>query len=262
MTVIVGILCKDGVVMASDSAATFGGNGMMTIGQQNMRKVFKINDHILYSGTGAVGIAQLIAECVKNLWDKNNIKAPAASAMNVIGLEINRIVRPYLETAVMQRQITGEANQSICKSMIALPVAKELCLFNFDMNGSPEHATKELPFISLGSGQMIADPFLALLKRVLWNTTEPTVAEGRLVAVWTIDHVRRTNAGGVGGGIQLATLNKNGTSTPTVEMVTEAEVQEHMERIESAEQAFVAELRGLTASPSPPPPAPVPPPPA
>lgn len=61
MTLIVGILCKDGVVMASDSAASFGANGMMTIGQQETRKIVRINDHILFTSTGAVGISQLVA---------------------------------------------------------------------------------------------------------------------------------------------------------------------------------------------------------
>jgi len=103
--------------------------------------------------------------------------------------------------------------------------------------------------MAMGSGQPIADPFLAFLKRLMWNTTEPTIAEGKLVAVWTLDHVRRTNPGGVGGGIQLGVIQRIDGALPIVEMLSEIDIGEHEQRVQSAEAVLIAELKG-TAHPS------------
>ncbi len=261
MTLIVGILCKDGVVMASDSAATFGTFGRPTIGQQDVRKLIQLNDHILYASTGAVGISQVIGDTINQLWEAKTFigKKSPESVMDTIGKKINAVVAPYLQVGQWQHAITGDAQGSLCKSIIAMPVDHKPYLFNFDFNGSPERSTQELPFIALGSGQPIADPFLALLRRLLWSSTEPSVAEGRLAAVWAIDHVSRTNPGGVGGPIQLATLNSNAGGMPRVIEASDADVQEHLQKVESTEQALVAELRGTgvdEATPAPPAPLP------
>ncbi|HEY3520523.1 MAG TPA: hypothetical protein VGK80_05715, partial [Rhodanobacteraceae bacterium] len=90
---------------------------------------------------------------------------------------------------------------------------------------------------------LIADPFLALLKRLLWPNSEPTLAEGRLAAVWAIDHVRRTNPGGVGGPIQLATLTN---ADETVKLVDDSE--EHLQAIESALQVLAAQIKGIAGT--------------
>lgn len=257
MTLIVGILCKDGVVVASDSAATYGKEGVATIGQQHITKVHKLAESVLFSSSGAVGISQLIAHRVKTHWEDSafkGIKAPE-EVMNKIGLSIMDLVKQYLQTANLSRPLVGDASPSLCKTLVALPVRHVPCLFTFDYNGAPEQMTSELPFVALGGGQTIADPFLALLKRLLWQTSQPTLGEGRLVAVWTIDHVRSTNPGGVAGAIQLATLSASEGKQPTVTVLPESQVQEHLQQARSAEGALVEELRapGRAKQTSPPP---------
>jgi 20S proteasome alpha/beta subunit len=245
LTLIVGILCQDGVVVGSDSAATFGTAGVPTIGQQAVTKIHRLTDSILFSSTGAIGIAQLVAREVQKAWigsEFKNIHDPAET-MNFIGKKIAATVGPYLQTANLSRPLVGDCSSSLCKSLVAMPVRREPCLFTFDYNGAPEQATTELPFVSLGSGQPIADPFLALLKRLLWIGTKPSMAEGRLAAVWAIDHVRLTNPGGVGGPIQLAVLAPSEGKQPTVTTLTEHDIQEHLEQVRAAEGALVRELR-------------------
>lgn len=245
MTLLVGILCKDGVVMASDSAATFAAGTTWTIGQQEVQKVRRLTEQMLYSATGAVGTSQLIAERLTSLAkDLGNAKGPV-DAMDKMGQAILESVRPYLQGANLVRALTGESG-ALCKCLVAVPVANRAQLYQFDHSGAPERATSDVPFVALGSGQQIADPFLALLRRLLWTGEEPTLAEGKLVATWAIDHVRRTNPGGVGGRIQLATLAHDGKKIAAT-ILPPSEVAEHEQRVGSAEQALVAELRGSTA---------------
>jgi 20S proteasome alpha/beta subunit len=237
--------------MASDSAATFAASGLKTIGQQEIPKIHKLSDSILYSGTGAVGIAQLIANEIKVGWDKKEFQVNAPEeVMNRIGKKIAQLVSPYLQTANLTRPLVGDASASLCKSLVAMPVKNVPCLFSFDYNGAPEKSTPELPFVAMGIGQPIADPFLAFLKRLLWEKTVPTLGEGRLAAVWTINHVGLTNPGGVGGPIQLATLSaKEGKVT----ILSDNDVQEHLQQIGSAERALTDQLRapGRKGEPTP-----------
>ncbi|MFA5953566.1 MAG: proteasome subunit beta [Candidatus Pacearchaeota archaeon] len=57
-TTILGIVCKDGVVMASDRQVT-AGNLVM---DKNFRKTVQINDYLLLSFTGSVADAQRVAK--------------------------------------------------------------------------------------------------------------------------------------------------------------------------------------------------------
>lgn len=256
MTVLVGILCTDGVVVASDSAATFGTGQMQTIGQQSTRKVHNLASSMIYAGTGAVGIAQILVDTLSQHYSSmgtfKNVKRPD-EMMGRLSQAILQTVAPFLQTATSVRQLVGSADASLCKSLIAIAVGGEPQLFTFDFNGAPERATPELPFVSMGSGQPIADPFLAFLHRLFWKESRPTIAEGKLVAVWTIDHVCKTNPGGVGGNVQLMVLPKGSN----VLELTDAQVAEHREQASGAEAALVNFLRPEVGPEPPIPPMPV-----
>jgi len=57
-TTILGIVCKDGVVMASDRQSTAG----TIVMNKNSEKTQRINDYLLFSGTGMVSGIQRIAK--------------------------------------------------------------------------------------------------------------------------------------------------------------------------------------------------------
>ena len=58
-TTIIGIVCKDGVVMASDKQIT--GGGSVVLGK-NFQKTVPINDYLLMSFTGSVSDAQRVSK--------------------------------------------------------------------------------------------------------------------------------------------------------------------------------------------------------
>jgi len=240
MTLIVGILCKDGVVVASDSAATLGTGALgvhPTIGQQSVRKVRTIGDQVLCASTGAVGMSQLFNDEIVRIWPELAKSKSVEDAMKKLGLAYLTLAQPFIQGANHTRALGVDAQSAICKSLVAFSVDRKPALVVIEANGAPEHATPDLPFVAAGSGQLIADPFLAFLKRLLWVDREPTVAEGRLVAVWTIDHVRRTNAGGVGGACQLATIEQQKGKGYSASMVDDADISEHQQKVVEVEQA-------------------------
>ena len=214
MTVIVGILCSDGVVIASDSAATYSAGAIQTIGQQHVTKIWKIENSVIYAASGAIGIAQLSLNAVEALWKARELSSTKVStpaeAMARISREMVTRVEGIQRSASVLAPILGAhvAGQSaMCQSLLTMPFKRKAMLVQFYANGAPELATEELPFISIGLGQQIADPFLAFLKRILWKDRQPTTAEGRLVAAWTVKHVAETIPGGVGGPLQMASLS-------------------------------------------------------
>lgn len=264
MTLIVGIWTENGVVLASDSAASYStGQFTTTIGQQEVTKIHKLADSILFASTGAIGMAQLISQRLAEMWKKSElagISSPEEMMLRISG-QIDALVSPFLKSSNYLRPLGLDPGGSLCKCLVAIPVKQRAHLLSFDYNGAPERATGELPFMAMGSGQPIADPFLALLKRLFWSASPPTLPEARLAAVWTIDHVRRTNPGGVALRTQLAVLQSREGKLEAV-LCPENDIQEHMQKIGDAEKALVEDVRGNrrgsahTAAPPLPPPVP------
>jgi hypothetical protein len=71
-----------------------------------------------------------------------------------------------------------------------------------------EMKTGKIFFGSMGSGQMLADPFLAFVCRVLWKNEMPTVDHGKFGVYWVLSHTIKLAPGKVGLPIRLATLRQ------------------------------------------------------
>ena len=119
-------------------------------------------------------------------------------------------------------------------------------------------ATKDLPFVSIGSGQMIADPFLAFLRRIFWKDRSPSVSEGIFAVNWTLEHAIDTAPGGIARPITLGELKMEGTQ-PKARLLSKDELQEHSEMRTQAEahiKKFEELLRPMGGEKEPPPPPP------
>ena len=64
MTVIIGALCVDGVVVGADSAVTFGNRHFNSI-RQKTRKISIVADRLIIAGSGYVGHNQRAVESVQ-----------------------------------------------------------------------------------------------------------------------------------------------------------------------------------------------------
>src|SRR5687767_3705534 len=77
MTILVGVLCQDGVVIGSDSSATFAAGTFKTV-EQPAQKVEVVLPDVVIAGTGAVGLAQRFHELVQKI-RKDHWKQPGAN---------------------------------------------------------------------------------------------------------------------------------------------------------------------------------------
>jgi hypothetical protein len=107
------------------------------------------------------------------------------------------------------------------------PFLAEFATTNFQA----ELKTGKIFFGSMGSGQMLADPFLAFVCRVLWDNEMPTVDDGKFGVYWVLAHTIKLAPGKVGLPIHLATLRKvNG-----VWIAKEEDTQESAQYIDELE---------------------------
>jgi hypothetical protein len=168
--------------------------------------------------------------------------------MTIIRESIGKHSATEFQAAAMARQVIGPvaAESAIASAIAALPISKSPCLFQFDQQGAPEEASADLPFAAIGSGQSIADPFLAFLRRIFWANKQPSLADGIFAVLWTLEHAIQTNPGGVSEPKQVVVLEKCSDKWKARELAPE-EFEEHIEAIGAAEQSlanFREALRG------------------
>lgn len=224
MTILVGIRCSNGVVIGSDSSATFS-NGVSYTIEQETKKITLIDNKIIVAGTGAVGLNQRFTHEIQKGWkekafsDKKPIEAAA---------EMSRRAIANFQSTFIQTPQYG--------ALVAFPCDKGLQLCEFDpASFQPELKTDHLWYASMGSGQGIADPFLGFIRKIFWKDGMPTLQDAIFLAVWTIQQTINLNAGGINGPIQMAVLRKDG-ETVSAELLDENSLAEHSQHVGEIEQ--------------------------
>ncbi len=253
MTLIIGIKCKDGIVMGSDGAATLGTMGQRTI-VQPVRKLEVISNSIILGVSGPVGIGQIFNGVIKSLWDKEKFhgKKESYEAMEFLRDKLWEHVKPEFQNASIAKNAIGNIalNSALCSTLIAIPISKKICLFQFNQQCSPEEATDNLPFVSIGSGQNIADPFLAFQRRIFWPNNLPSLEEGIFSVFWTLEHAIKTHPGGVSDPKQIITIKKENSNYKIHEFLPN-ELREHVEFINDIEKHlsdYTLKFKGDTGS--------------
>jgi hypothetical protein len=227
MTSIVGILCQTGVVLGTDSSATFGSGRIRTI-EQPTQKLKIIGDSIILAGTGQVGLGQRFQAIVEKSWQDGIFKKTA--------MEITK----YLSKVTIEDFAYTHAPKEGYGALLAFPAEKTFHLCEFTVaDFQPELKTKELWYVSLGVTIQITDSFLALMREVLWKTGPPPLSGGEFVATWTLDHAIEVNVGGVKGPIQLAVLGPDNKGQLRAKQLSEVYLGEHMQNIEGAKVALL-----------------------
>lgn len=222
MTAIVGVLCRDGVVIGTDSSVSFGFGTYRTIEQQT-EKLSVIGDHIIIAGTGQVGYGQRFCDVVQKAWNNGIFKEP--------GLEIARkLARAHLEDL----QFTG-AKQGEYGALVAFPSGARTFLCEFAIKDfQPELKLPELWYGSMGSTQPITDPFLGLVREIFWSEGPPTLQEGIFAVTWALEHAISVNPGGVNGPIRLAVLERDRKGQLGARLLKDNELYEQSQAIEAA----------------------------
>ncbi|MFN4336557.1 MAG: archaeal proteasome endopeptidase complex subunit beta [Candidatus Nitrosocaldus sp.] len=184
-TTTVGLQCKDGVVLATDTRATAG---YLFIAHRHVRKIAKIDDHVALTIAGSVADAQ-------NMIDILRYHASIYKLENRIPIPTRSVARLAANVFFAQR---------------FYPLIAEILVGGYDSEGPAVYmvdlfgsVNKEV-FVSTGSGSPVAYGILESEFR-----PDMSVDEASKVAMKAIAAAIMRNAG-TGDGIDVVAIDKNG----------------------------------------------------
>ena len=237
MTLIIGIKCADGVVVGADGAATLGeaAFGQNTV-IQHVAKLQSISDRIIMGVSGPVGLGQLYCDSVERARQKLRTGS-LAGIQRALQTALSNDVQQAVKASQLWAQVRGPdaIHLSATQSLIAIPVQRRPELIQCNQVGQTEAASDDLPYVAIGSGQPLADPFLAFLRSVFWEKAPPRLAQGIFAVVWTLTHAVRVTPGGVSEPIQVMTLAGDKGDNLVTKVLPDHELQEHKQSVASAE---------------------------
>jgi len=191
-TSLVGLVCKDGVVMAGDRKMTAGGQIVMN---KNTQKVTAITDYLVISGTGTSSDIEVVKKLIraqlklKELKDKK--KPTIKEAANMIAMmSYNNIRQPSMIPFMAGLMVGGFNKEGSTELYSVEPAGSVMKIEDFDANFS-----SGMPYI------------LGLLERVYKK--DLSIEEGTKLAVEAIkSSSERDTASGC--GIDVFTITKDG----------------------------------------------------
>jgi proteasome beta subunit len=187
-TSLVGIVCKDGVVMAGDRKTTAGGQIVMN---KNKQKVCQLNDYIVISGTGTASDIELAKKLItaqlklKELKDKK--KPTVKEAANMIAMTSYKNIRQPSMIPFMAGLMIGGLNEHNEAELYSVePAGSVMKVDDYDANFS-----SGMPYI-LGLLERMYKPDLStedaieLAVESIKSSSERDTASGHGIDVFTI----------------------------------------------------------------------------
>lgn len=251
MTVIVGVRCSDGIVVGADSVATSAMGANPLVALQSNSKIQIFPDNVIVACTGAVGFIQRLHHHIEAAIKGNVFK-------NFTAHDCTTNISKRLLSDFQNSMVQKHPQQGLqFGALIAAPIKDDACLVEYATTDfQPEIKKDKLFFVSMGSGQLLADPFLAFVSRVLWKNEPPTVDVGKFGVYWVLDHTIRLAPGGVGGPIKLAVLRQVDGKWAAQELEDTQEQALYINELEAHVGKFArVTIEDAPATPPPPPPA-------
>ena len=192
-TSILGIVCKDGVVMASDRRAT-AGNMVMS---KSTEKAVKLNDYLVTSGTGMSSDIDMLKKVItaelrlKELRTKSRPSVKEAANL-IANMAYRNIRQPTMIPFIAGTLVAGYNEDGTCELYSVEPAGSVMKIEDYDANFS-----SGMPFI------------LGLLERQYKK--DITVKEATELAVEALKASTQRDTGS-GNGIDVYTITKDGVT--------------------------------------------------
>lgn len=262
MTLIAAMKCQNGIVMGADGAATLvASQDRLTIRQSVKKKLCICQDQVIIGVSGDLGLGQRYTHELEELWRSKGLAnlSPVACGVKIREAFWKHLEMEFRAAELLARSTGRPYGLSVgAQALVALGKSGEAVLLQFDGKGSPEVITEDLPFATIGSGQPIADPFLAFLRDAFWKNAPISVPDAIFAVLWTMRHAIDVNPGGLSDPIQIVVLepDKKNRGYKAREL-SDKELEEHEQHIDGAKDAlrnYKEKFRTGSAEPPPVPP--------
>jgi hypothetical protein len=222
LTVLVGVRCSDGVVIGTDSAATSSA-GQIPLLRLSTDKIAIVDGRVIVAGTGQIGLGQRFTEIIRKAHSEKKFQLPK--------VELGR----YIASAANSDFASTGATKGSYGALLGAPVAHTGELIEFAVSDmQPEIKDKNLSFVAMGSGQLLAEPFISFVSRVFWRGAIPDVVTAKFGVFWALSHAISCAPGGIGEPIAMATLTsqKSGWEAKLLDQEALQELQQHVQEFE------------------------------
>jgi 20S proteasome alpha/beta subunit len=197
MTIIVGLKCIDGVVIASDSQQEFGRG--VAVKRLNMGKVYILDRRLAIAGAGALAHIEKAVDSIRTGIDaartrKGGLDLDESECVDAIEKSITAVNREY---NIQRARFLGDPKEKdffspilICGGIAGAKGKEKVCVFIVHSAGLVEKLTD---YGTAGSGAAYAE---FLLKNFYYG--DMTVKEAIPLAIYTIEEVKSIdpNCGG------------------------------------------------------------------
>jgi 20S proteasome alpha/beta subunit len=234
MTLLVGICCDNGIVLAADQQASRSTIGALTVGS-SVIKISEIKDKkALFGFSGFTGLGHQIETAIESTLDLTQTHSHAIGGLQVA---VRGVILPAMQMANVARTLLPNAQtEAICGGFLAAHFADGLQLFEFSPQGAFD-PIKMMKWACIGSGQPNADPFMAFLWNVFWEDREPTLQEAIFTAYWATKTTIDSRTFGVGYSADVFVLSETDGTFGTRQL-SRPELEEMADFIQSAKSSM------------------------
>ncbi|MBY0462659.1 MAG: hypothetical protein K2Q34_05725 [Alphaproteobacteria bacterium] len=229
MTVVIGIYCSDGIVIAADSALTI--NGMVE--QTYSEKITCVNNDLVIGFAGDLGFSQRYKSCILAAFldSQSKAKTPEEIVKTLCTAGLNEYLSTHqanLPIEVPTSFVVGFVHNEV-HCLILLP----------EKNFQPVMINQDMPFCSIGSGHYLTNPFLCFIKNVFWKrNTVPEVSVGIFSALMALNLAIQVNPGGINGPVHVAVIRKDNENKYYCRKLHEDELSSHQANCDEALRYF------------------------
>lgn len=240
MTILVGILCQDGAVIAADSMASHNLGTTPFVGINNL-KIHSIDNKLIVACAGSDDLMTRFVYFVKLIYPslfekyKQQNSSDVLALMTELGAQFaHHIINIYKQyPPEWHPQVLEMINKTgfPFQALIALNFNNKHYIFSYDgLFNASMLRDNGIWHVILGSGHLVASPSIHLVKKMLDISLMPTVDRGQILAYWTVRHAIDVSSGSIGGEIKVEVLQKFGDEYRVSE---ESKSSEHEEFIEA-----------------------------
>ncbi|MDI9407850.1 MAG: hypothetical protein QM523_01225 [Candidatus Pacebacteria bacterium] len=211
MTLLVGILCTDGVVIGADSMLTSSW-GNQPLAHHSGKKIWT-DEEWIFAYAGNTDIGHSIKYFVES-----HFKQPIQPQND--NFQFVKRLANSLSVNLLQ------IDQGVTAGLLAYHRDNSFFCTILNTINRPFILDKDHFYQAMGSGQLGAEPFLIHLLDIFCDGKQPNVNIARFITTWVIEHVIATNAGGVAGPIRIATINYNESDKININELKEGQIDE------------------------------------
>jgi len=197
MSLLVGVLCEDGVVVgAARSGMERGGGGDDR--EPSAVDLAVVDRDVILASVGARGLGQRCADVVAGI--RSDSRFGEWAGLRIAKSICSDVVDDFASTRCEKGRFGA---------LVAFAAADgfQLCEFPAD-DFQPELKTPECWFAAMGPGRHVAEPFVAFLCSVFFADSRPGLEGGVFAATWVLDYAVGRGSGAAVKPGEIAVLTR------------------------------------------------------